>query len=51
MEVGQSHAIVGKPVQVRRTNLATEGTDIGEAHIVNDDQQNIGGGWLAGSGG
>ena len=41
VEVGQAHALEREPVQVRCRNLAAEGADIGEAEIVNYDQENV----------
>ena len=42
MKVCEQHAGPGQGVQVRRIDLSTKRTDIGIAHVVSNDEQNIG---------
>jgi hypothetical protein len=41
MEIGESQALMGQPIQIRRVDLATERTDVGEPEIVGDDHQEV----------
>ena len=41
IEVCQQHALTGQPIDIRRGNLGTEDTEIAEAEVVGDDQQDV----------
>ena len=42
MKVGQSQAIGGQSIQVRRVDFTTEAPEIGKAHVIAEDDDDVG---------
>ena len=42
MELGEHDPLRSKPIQIRRRDLASEASQVGPAHVICDDEQDIG---------